>query len=60
VSRKEKKKGKSHVKELIRKQLTDDECHVIDYENGLYSVLDDLYQEKGWNSEGEEENDEDA
>ncbi len=60
VGRNEKKKGKSHVEELIRKQLTDDEYEAFEHENGFISVLDDLYEEKGWNSEGEEENDEDA
>jgi hypothetical protein len=60
VGRNEKKKGKSHVEELIRKQLTDDEYEALEHENGFISVLDDLYEEKGWNSEGEEENDEDA
>jgi len=60
VGRNEKKKGKSHVEELIRKQLTDDEYETLEHENGFSSVLDDLYEEKCWNSEGEEENDEDA
>jgi len=60
VGRNEKKKGKSHVEELIRKQLTDDEYETLEHENGFSSVLGDLYEEKCWNSEGEEENDEDA
>jgi hypothetical protein len=60
MGRNEKKKGKSHVEELIIKQLTDDEYEKVELENGFTSVLDDLYEEKGWNYEGEEENDEDA
>ena len=61
AGRQETKKGKSHMEELIKKNLTDDEQDAIDNKNYDYisEFLDEFYEEKGWNSEGEEKEDED-
>ena len=61
AGRQETKKGKSHMEELIKKQLTDDEHNAIDMNNMscIIEFLDEFYEEKGWNSEGEEKEDED-